>query len=126
MMKENHPYKYGYSKLFHSGYHFIDLLSDFLKINDILDDNKKIEKGEVYSKCFTPNDEIAVFNINDYKRIFEEQLIPRYYDENENPKFKKFGEKNFYSMLDFYNKHNQLITHFNLNLLHYGISRRVG
>ena len=27
--KENHPYKYGYGKLFHSGYHFIDLLSDF-------------------------------------------------------------------------------------------------
>ena len=34
MDKENHPYKYGYGKLFHSGYHFIDLLSDFIKIND--------------------------------------------------------------------------------------------
>ena len=30
---ENHPYKYGYGKLFHSGYHFIDLLAEFVKLN---------------------------------------------------------------------------------------------
>lgn len=57
--KENHPYKYGYGKLFHSGYHFIDLLSDFIKINDTLGGSKKITSADVYSKAFTPNDEIG-------------------------------------------------------------------
>ena len=65
--KENHPYKYGYGKLFHSGYHFIDLLSDFIKINNSLDGNKRIIKGEVYSNCFTPNDELNIINME--KRI---------------------------------------------------------
>lgn len=29
--RENHPYKYGYGKMMHSGYHFIDLLALFLE-----------------------------------------------------------------------------------------------
>jgi len=124
MLKENHPYKYGYGKLFHSGYHFIDLLSDFIKINNQLPSNKKIVKGDIYSNCFTPNDELNVFNIDDYHRIFEKQNIPHYYHENQNPKFDKFGEKNFYGMLEFRNKYNRIITNVNLNLLHYGFSRR--
>lgn len=124
LLKENHPYKYGYGKLFHSGYHFIDLLSDFIKINNQLSDTKKITKGSIYSTCFTPNDELAVFNIKDYKRIFKEQEIPDYYNQNPNPKFNQFGEKNFYGQLTFKNANNQTITTANLNLLHYGFSRR--
>lgn len=124
MLKENHPYKYGYGKLFHSGYHFIDLLSDFIKINNQLKGTKKIDKAEVYSSALTPNEELNIFNIEDYKEIFKNQNIPDYYKENSNPKFNKFGEKNFYGSLDFKNKYNQLITHANLNLLHYGFSRR--
>lgn len=124
LLKENHPYKYGYGKLFHSGYHFIDLLSDFIKINSLLPNNKKIVKGEAFSKCFTPNDEIGVFNIDDFKRVFKNQEIPDYYYKNNKPNFNKFGEKNFYSMIEFKNAYNQLITHVDLNLLHYGFSRR--
>jgi len=124
LLKENHPYKYGYGKLFHSGYHFIDLLSDFIKINNQLSGTKKITKGEVYSNCFTPNDEIGVFNVEDYKRIFEKQSIPLYYTDNTNPKFNNYGEKNFYGLMKFTNNYNQTITNVNLNLLHYGISRR--
>ena len=124
MLKENHPYKYGYGKLFHSGYHFIDLLSDFIKINNQLKGTKKIEKAEVYSSALVPNDELNIFNKEDFLRIFKDQQIPEYYYQDELPKFDKFGEKNFYGSLNFRNKFNQLITHVNLNLLHYGFSRR--
>ena len=31
--RENHPYKYGYGKLFHSGYHFIDLMAWLMEVN---------------------------------------------------------------------------------------------
>lgn len=122
LLKENHPYKYGYGKLFHSGYHFIDLLSDFVKINNQLADTKKITKGIAYSSCFTPNDEMAVFNEKDFKRIFKDQNIPQYYDKI--PNFNKFGEKNYYGQLTFKNANDQTITTANLNLLHYGFSRR--
>ena len=123
MLKENHPYKYGYGKLFHSGYHFIDLLSDFVKLNNQLKGTKKIEKAEVYSSALLPNDELNIFNREDYLRIFKNQQIPDFY-QNELPKFDKFGEKNYYGSINFRNRHNQLITHCNLNLLHYGFSRR--
>jgi len=122
--KENHPYKYGYGKLFHSGYHFIDLLSDFIKINDSLGGNKSIVSGEVYSKVFTPNDEMNILNIEDYKRLFKDQIIPEYYNENSNPNFNKYGEKDYHGLLTFYNKNGFPITTANLNLLHNGVSRR--
>ena len=122
--KENHPYKYGYGKLFHSGYHFIDLLSDFIKINDSLGGNKKIVDGDVYSKVFTPNDEMNILNIEDYKRLFKDQNIPAYYNENTNPTFNKYGEKDYHGLLTFYNKDGFTITTASLNLLHNGVSRR--
>ncbi len=122
--KENHPYKYGYGKLFHSGYHFIDLLSDFIKINDCLKGNKKITNAEVYSKVFTPNDEINIITIDDYKRLFKGQNIPNYYYKNKNPKFIKYGEKDYHGLLTFYNKNGSTITTANLNLIHNGVSRR--
>lgn len=123
MDKDNHPYKYGYGKLFHSGYHFIDLLSDLLKINDSLPKEKKIKQGNMYSNYFTPNDETAVFNLEDYKRIFDGQEIPEFY-KNPIRDFDKYGEKNYYGLLNFKNDDNKTITTANLNLLHYGVSRR--
>ena len=122
--KENHPYKYGYGKLFHSGYHFIDLLSDFIKINDSLSGNKSIVRGDVYSTVITPNDEMNFINIEDYKRLFKEQNIPSYYDENPKPRFDKFGEKDYHGLLTFYNNDGFPITTASLNLLHNGVSRR--
>lgn len=122
--KENHPYKFGYGKLFHSGYHFIDLLSDFIKINDTLGGNKKIVSGDVYSKVFTPNDEMNILNIEDYKRLFKDQDIPNYYYENTTPTFSHYGEKDYHGLLTFYNKDGFTITTANLNLLHNGVSRR--
>lgn len=122
--KENHPYKYGYGKLFHSGYHFIDLLSDLIKINNQLPNNKRIKYGNVYSDFFTPNDEKAVFNIYDYKRLFKNQDIPEYYKNSSDPNFNNYGEKNYYGLMKFTNSNHQLITEVGMNLLHYGFSRR--
>ena len=124
LLKENHPYCYGYGKLFHSGYHFIDLLSDFIKINDSLGGTKKIVDGDVYSTVCTPNDEMNFLTIEDYKRLFKDQNIPNYYNENEYPTFNKFGEKDYHGLLNFYNKDGFVITTANLNLLHNGVSRR--
>ncbi len=124
MLKENHPYKYQYGKLFHSGYHFIDLLSDFLKINDLIKDkNKKITKGYVKSETFTPEDELAICTYKDIENIFKDQEIPDYY-KTKHKSFKKMGEKNFYGLLTFKNNNNKTITTATLNLLHYGFSRR--
>lgn len=124
MEKENHPYKYGYGKLFHSGYHFINLLSEFIKINNQLPHAKQIKKGRIYGNYLTPNDEVNIMNIDDYKRIFKDQKIPLYYEENKHPKFSRYGEKNYYGIIEYKNDKNQTIMNVNLNLLHNGFSRR--
>ena len=121
--KENHPYKYGYGKLFHSGYHFIDLLAELLKINENLSKSKKLKTGKVYNNYFTPEDELSVFNKNDYTKMFPNQTLPSVYNEK-NTNLKGYGEKNYYGLLSFYNENNRLITTVNMNLLHYGFSRR--
>ena len=122
--KENHPYKYGYGKLYHSGFHFIDLLSELLKINNLTDTSKKIVSGKIYGNIFTPNDEREVFNKNDFFNIFPESKNINIYKNLNKINFDNYGEKNFYGQLNFYNRHNALITTANLNLLHYGFSRR--
>ena len=122
--KENHPYKYGYGKLYHSGYHFIDLLSDLIKINDSLGRDKKIVKGDVFSRVFTPSDEMNLFNIEDYQELFKDQQLPSYYKKNPNPQFNKYGEKDYHGLLTFYNKKGYTITNATMNLLHNSISRR--
>ena len=122
--KENHPYKYGYGKLYHSGFHFIDLLAELLKINNLTTYNKRITKGYLHGNVFTPNDELAVFNKDDYAKIFPESINDKFYKNLNSINFDKYGEKNFYSQMFFYNNDNKLITTANLNLLHYGVSRR--
>ncbi len=121
--KENHPYKYGYGKLFHSGYHFIDLLAELIKLNELTTDDKRIKKGLIYGNSFNPNDEIVVFNTNDYEKIFSSDDVSSLYNKL-SFKYDNYGEKNFYSQLNFMDDNNNLITTANLNLLHYGFSRR--
>ena len=50
--------------------------------------------------------------------------LDSFYKKLDKKDFNEYGEKNFYSQLYFYNKNNKLITTANLNLLHYGVSRR--
>ena len=122
--KENHPYKYGYGKLYHSGYHFIDLLAELLKINNLTTSDKQIKKGLIYGNSFTPNDELVVFNKKDYKNIFSNDNLDDIYETLDKINFNNYGEKNFYGQLNFTDESNHLITTATLNLLHYGFSRR--
>lgn len=122
--KENHPYKYRYGKLFHSGYHFIDLIADFFKINNLTSDDKRIINGTVVGEVFTPSDELAVFTKDDYKRIFKNEKLSEIYENLSLSDFENYGEKNFYGLFNFMNMNNKIITTANLELLHYGYSRR--
>lgn len=118
--RENHPYKYGYGKLFHSGYHFMDLLAWLLEINRECK-GKEIDNAQMYASTNNPIDFFYVFNNYDYKRIlrtnrFEKELL-------EEDKYKNFGEIDFHANIDFKHK-DKLITNCSLNLMQSGFSRR--
>lgn len=122
MDTENHPYKYGYGKLFHSGYHFIQILSDLLKLNDLTTENKHIENMRMYNYFLTPNDELSIITNDDLKKLFNTKELPDHYKKD--IKFDNYGEKNFNSSMVFTNREGKTITMATLNMQQLGFSRR--
>lgn len=47
--RENHPYKFGYGLMLHSGYHFIDLFLLFVRINNQLDQKNATDMDYSFS-----------------------------------------------------------------------------
>ena len=118
--RENHPYKYGYGKLFHSGYHFIDLLTWLLESNNKLND-KKVNNVHVFTSLFRPKDFFETLDNNFYKKTLRTN---EYFEILLNKEsVNNFGELDFHSMLDF-KKDDYIITHCNLDLLQSGFSKR--
>ena len=119
LTRENHPYKYGYGKLFHSGYHFIDLLTFILECNKL--DNKEINNATIYSTVFRPSDFFTTIDNDFYKNYLNTNEF--YEILNNSSLVSNFGELDFHSMIDF--KHNdKIITHCSLNLMQTGFSKR--
>lgn len=118
--RENHPYKYGYGKIMHSGYHFIDLLLYLLEENMNLID-KNIEKVFVKSSAFFPKDFFACISSSDYYKMFLNSFD---YKECMNKIDSQFGELDFHSILDFTDSKNQILTNVTLDLMQSGYSRR--
>ena len=120
IFRENHPYKYGYGKLFHSGYHFIDLLTWLLDVNSNLK-GKKINNCSIYAEPYRPNDFVYNFNKEDYNKIlktnkFDKVLTGKNVYDN-------YGEIDVHSIINFYND-DKLVTNCTLNLMQSGFSRR--
>lgn len=122
LFRENHPYKYGYGKLFHSGYHFIDLLSQLIKTS-FSTCSKEPDEIELYAVPFSPLDSLAVFNQDDYERFFHKKKYMAIYESPESHGFEKFGELDFHAILQVFGKKKRLMTS-SLNLLQTGFSRR--
>lgn len=122
LLRENHPYKYGYGKLFHSGYHFVDLVSWFEKINDILED-KRPDNVDMYAAAVRPNDFMHMINKEDYHRLLDTKKFDKTFDNLDKYHFDQFGELDIYSLLQF--KKGDLVTSTaSINLMQNGFSRR--
>ena len=117
---ESHPYKYGYGKMFHSGYHFMDLASTLLSLNRFADDSKQMTSMDMLATFRTPSDELASMNVSDYKKLFGD--LPDFY--NKPFDFENNGERDCSINIECKNKNNKVITLVNMNLLQSGFSRR--
>ena len=68
--RENHPYKYGYGKLMHSGYHFVDLFAWFSEVNNLVE-RKKPDAADIIVKRFGAYDFLHHVDEADYERLFK-------------------------------------------------------
>jgi hypothetical protein len=118
--RENHPYKYGYGKLLHSGYHFIHLLASLLKTSYSACD-KIPDTAELYATNFSPTDFTHFLGCKEYNRFFKQDKYAALFN---NPnEFDKLGELDFYGILQFFHQNRKLTT-CTLNLLQNGFSHR--
>lgn len=122
LFRENHPYKYGYGKLFHSGYHFFDLMSWMISLNNILE-QKKIDNVELYSTVVRPNHFFEIINKEDYHRLFGTAKFDNLFDNKAELNLDSFGEIDCYSLIQF-NKAQTPISICSVNLIQNGFSRR--
>lgn len=117
--RENHPYKYGYGKLFHSGFHFIDLLCRIVHINDIIKE-KQWNKKKICLSTYSPRDSLFSFSSSDYSHLFNGK---NYSKDINQVLHHNMGELDCYTTIQ-YLQNNSVITTANLNLLQNSVSRR--
>ncbi|MGE7634588.1 NUDIX domain-containing protein [Bacillus paramycoides] len=117
--KENHPYKYGYGKLMHSGYHFLDLLSYFYTINSL--NGFDYSEQNIHLSDYRPSDLFTYFGEEFYKKIGFEEKIELF--ENKEI-FRNFGELDLNSIIEFKDNNGNIITTAMLDLSQSGFSRR--
>ncbi len=120
--KENHPYKYGYGKLMHSGYHFVDLFSWIAQINNGLQKTRP-DAAKIYTARFTPNDLFNQIDEKAYTKFFNHQTIKDFYKTYKRQNYDKFGELDAYVLVQLMQGQN-VITTGSINLQQNSFSRR--
>lgn len=121
--KENHPYKYGYGKLMHSGYHSIDILSWFLEINKHIP-TKKPNKASIYALRFAPNDFFHQLQLTDYNKLFgKSSEIEAFFKNYKDEQYREYGELDVFLLAQF--KHDdKVVTTSTVVLQQNSFSRR--
>ncbi len=112
--KENHPYKYGYGKLMHSGYHCVDLFAWISEVNNSLKDRTP-NSVKIYTSKFRPNDFFNQLNVENYKKFFGDTEITKFYENYDRKDYEKYGEIDAYILGQLMQDEN-VITTASINL----------
>ena len=119
--RENHPYKYGYGGLLHSGYHYTDFILWLMESNSAFD-HYKIDKLRMSIEFTTPNDFVHRIPNEFYKEKFGKDYS-QYINDSNYAVYNKMGELDTFLHLQGYNN-NACITNANLSVLHTSFSSR--
>ncbi|OLE22643.1 MAG: hypothetical protein AUG49_18295 [Catenulispora sp. 13_1_20CM_3_70_7] len=92
LSRENHPYKYGYGALLHSGYHFIDLAAWLLKVNEHSGTGAWADRLEVVTQHSTPDDVLEQVPFGFYQRADMAAGLARAYGAEARAKARDCGE----------------------------------
>lgn len=117
--QENHPYKYGYGKLMHSGYHFLDLLTYFMDINTT--NGFGYSEREIAVSDYRPSDFFVYYGkeFNEKLGFKEDESIYENIDL-----LKNFGELDISALVTFKDENASVLTTAILDLAQSGFSRR--
>jgi predicted dehydrogenase len=117
---ENHPFKYGYGILLHSGYHYVDLLSQFLELNHILFDFNELEIS-LEVMVARPIDQVSALGQNGYRFFGSEQETVNIAALQKNEQL--FGETDVV-LIGQVCRQGSVLTNFSIQLLGTSLSLR--
>lgn len=120
--KENHPYKYGYGKLLHSGYHFVDLFAWIAQANFGLE-RARPETAKVYAARFAPNDLFHQIDAAACTKLFHRQATRDFYETYRRQEYEHFGELDAYALVQLMQGRN-VVTTGSINLQQNSFSQR--
>lgn len=127
MEQDYHTFKKGYGKISHSGYHLLDICSQFMKASwgPDMAGPKVPDKLEVISSFTTVEGFYTALNDNDYRRVFgnEYSKSHSYTDEELTRLMNGMGEYDCAVLITAYRGAHPICL-IQLNLLHAGFSRR--
>jgi hypothetical protein len=120
--RENHPYKYGYGKLMHSGYHHIDLFMWLIQLNQALA-GRSIERVEISTRHVSAGDSIQQIGIHNYRNLFPGKEHDAYFAAEELGAAQQFGETDICILLQM-KCGNIVLSTGSINLLQTSLSQR--
>jgi hypothetical protein len=120
--RENHPYKYGYGKLLHSGYHFVDLFTWLSDVNRVLD-HKRPNQANLFVKRFGVYDHLHQVNEADYRQLLGVEGFGRFFTPESMVVARALGELDAYVLCQL-KRDDVVVTTANINLQQNTFSRR--
>ena len=120
--RENHPYKYGYGKLMHSGYHFIDLLTSLQIINMSIH-SKIPDTINLFTQSVRPADQHTTMASEQYATFFGSDTAKKLAISKQLKSVRDYGEVDSFSQIQF-TKNGKVITSAQLSLMQSGFSKR--
>jgi hypothetical protein len=120
--RENHPYKYGYGKLMHSGYHFVDVLAWLTQVNRLIE-HKQPDRVEIIARRFGPYDSLHQAAPQDYEKLFGQKVSDVPFSAPRLKSAQSFGEQDAYILCQF-RRGAAVMTTASVNLQQNSFSRR--
>jgi hypothetical protein len=119
--RENHPYKYGYGVMLHSGYHYIDLLFSLMSLNKIL--YPDMYASTLHALEISPADHLGMIDQAAYERCLHTDRFSEYFQPESISRLRDFGETDVTLTGDF-KSHGKRVSHYCLKLMETSASNR--
>ncbi|WP_170117388.1 Gfo/Idh/MocA family oxidoreductase [Chitinophaga ginsengisoli] len=119
--RENHPYKYGYGVMLHSGYHYIDLLFSLMSLNKIL--YPDMHASTLHALAISPADHLGMIDQAVYERCLHTDRFSEYFQPDNISRLHDFGETDVTLSGDF-KSNGKRISHYCLQLMETSASNR--
>lgn len=121
LTRENHPYKYGYGILLHTGFHYIDLLLLYQSINHLIGFEE--DKINLHAFAATPFDVLHQMSQKVYEKLFLGEDFSQEFKDIPLQDYKQYGCLDVISDLQF-EKDGAVITQASFNILQNTLSAR--